>query len=214
MAGAAVLYVCIAWSVAPGFYDGIVNPTPYAFTCPPPIAGANVPPRSGHEVIPVVNGVSDPSAPFTDDGQFVIDLLPGAFDAQGKTSVTVDITPLPNCPSPPGVHISTNVYEVTADAPLTKEAIVVMVYSNLVTDPSYVYRADDPAGPWTNIGANAQARLWTIDTKTSKLGYFVAGYPITKSSGGGQLLPATVAFLIVAVLLASIPLTLSRRRKR
>ena len=95
-----------------------------------------------------------------------------------------------------------------------------LVYSNLVTDPSFVYRSDSPDGPWTSIGASNQARLWTIDTKTNKLGFFAAGFPSnavsksgsTASGGGQQALPWIVAGLIVAVLLAGIPLTIVRRR--
>ena len=210
----AGVYVAIAWSVSPGFYDAFPNPTPYSFTCPPAIAGTNVAPKSGHEVVPVTNGVSDAASPFTEDGQVVIGFLPGAFDAAGKTSVTVNITPLATCPSPPGFRFSTNVYEITADAPLVKTATIVMQYSNLTTQPSYVYRSDSPDGPWTNIGAGSQAQLWTINARTDRLGYFGAGYPITKSTGGNQLLPATVAFLIVAVLLLSVPMAIVRRRRR
>ncbi len=209
-----IVYACAAWSVAPGFYDGFTYPTPYAFTCPPPIAGSNVQPTSGYEVIPVTDGVSAESSPVTDDGQVTIDLLPGAFDAAGKQSVTVTITPLTTCAAPPGITFSTNTYDVSADAPLVKVVTLVMLYSNLTTDPSFIYRADDPAGPWTNIGAGSQAKPWTINARTDKLGYFAAGYPTTKSSGSSQLLPATVAFLIIAVLVLSVPMALVRRRRK
>ena len=48
-----------------------------------------------------------------------------------------------------------------------------------------VFDAYSPDGPWTNIGASAQAQIWTIDTKTDKLGYFSAGYPSNSVSTGG-----------------------------
>ena len=218
IAAAAAFYLAAAWMVAPGFYDGFAPPQPYNFVCPPPQAGANLPPASGHLVIKVINGVSDANSAFTDDGQLVIGFLPGSFDVTGKTSVTVDIKPVSPCPNSPGLHFSTNIYDITADAPLIKASTLVLRYSNLVVDPSFVYRADSPDGPWTNIGASAQAQIWTIDTKTDKLGYFAAGYPSNSVSSGGrsgssQILPVTIAVLIVAVLVGGIPLTILRRRQ-
>jgi hypothetical protein len=219
LAVAAVLYAGAAWMVSPGFYDGFSPPQPYNFVCPPSQAGSNLQPTSGHLVIKVIDGESDANSAFTDDGQVVIGFLPGSFDVTGKTSITVDIKPVP-CPTPAGLHFSTNTYQITADAPLVKPATLVMTYSNLTTDPSFVYRADSVDGPWTNIGASPQARLWTIDTKTDKLNsYFAAGFPSNALSNGGgsagggqQILPWIVAALIAAVLLAGIPLTIVRRR--
>jgi len=207
LAAAAAFYLAAAWMVAPGFYDGFAPPQPYNFVCPPAQAGANLPPASGHLVIKVINGVSDANSAFTDDGQVVIGFLPGAFDVTGKTSVTVDIKPVSPCPNSPGLHFSTNVYEITADATLIKSSTLVLRY-----------RAESPDGPWTNIGASAQAQIWTVDTKTDKLGYFAAGYPSNSVSSGGrsgssQILPVTIAVLIVAVLVGGIPLTILRRRQ-
>ena len=218
LAAAAAFYLAAAWMVAPGFYDGFAPPQPYNFVCPPAQDGANLPPASGHLVIKVINGVSDANSAFTDDGQVVIGFLPGAFDVTGKTSVTIDIKPVSPCPHSPGLHFSTNVYEITADATLIKSSTLVLRYSNLVVDPSFVYRAESPDGPWTNIGASAQAQIWTVDTKTDKLGYFAAGYPSNSVSSGGrsgssQILPVTIAVLIVAVLVGGIPLTILRRRQ-
>ena len=218
LALAAIAYLIAAWSVAPGFYDGFAPPQPYNFVCPPPQAGANSPPTTGHLVIKVINGVSDANSAFTDDGQIVIGFLPGAFDVTGKTQITVDIAPVSPCPNPPGLHFSTNTYHITADAPLIKSVTLVLRYSNLQLDPSAVYRADSADGPWTNIGAASQAQVYTIDTKTDKLGYFAAGYPsgsVSKggSAGGNQLLPVTIAVLIVLVLVGGVPLTILRRRQ-
>lgn len=224
LVAAAALYLVAAWSVAPGFYDGFAPQQPYNFVCPPPIAGANLQPTSGHLVIKVIGGVSDANSAFTDDGQVVIGFLPGAFDVTGKTQVTVDITPVSPCPNASGLKFSTNTYEITADAPLTKQSdkskwpTLVMRYSNLEPDPGYVYRASSPSGPWTNIGANSQAQPYTIDVKTDQLGYFAAGYPSGSVSRGGggasiQILPVTIAILIVLVLVGGVPLTIIRRRQ-
>jgi hypothetical protein len=229
LAVAAVIYVLAAWAVAPGFYDGFGPQQPYNWTCPPPQAGANIKPSSGHLVIKVINGKSDANAAFTEDGQIVVGFLPGAFDVTGKTSVTVDITPLPTCPQPTGLRFVTNVYQITADAPLYDHLTVggqsvppanpILRYSNLEPDPNDVYLAADPNGPWTSIGHTPQAAPYTIDAHTNKLGYFAAGYTASGATppgvvvGGGQTLPIIVAVLIVVVVLAGLPLAVIRRRR-
>ena len=221
LCAAAISYVLAAWMVAPGFYDGFGPPQPYNFTCPPPQAGANDKPKAGHLDVPVTNGVSEPSSAFTNDGQVVISFLPGVFEAKGKTRIAVDITPLDTCPQPTGIKFVTNVYDITADAPLKKgkRAGLVMRYSNLQPDPSDVYFATNPADPWTGLGRTPQAQPFTIDTSTPSLGYFGAGYPSASpppgvvTIGGGQLLPIIVAVLIVVVVLAGLPLAVVRRRQ-
>jgi hypothetical protein len=219
LAAAVIVYMVAAWMVAPGFYDGFGPPLPYNWTCPPPQAGSNQKPSSGHVDIKVIGGVSDANSVFTNDSQIVLGFLPGAFDAAGKTTISVDITPLPNCPEPPGIRFVTNVYRVTANAPLVKPANVVMFYSNLLPAPSSIYMAADPAGPWTSIGAAQDAQPYTIRTTTKSFGYFAAGYPISSAAsgvvrvGGGQVVPIVVAVLIGLVLLAGVPLAMLRRRR-
>ena len=218
LAAAAAAYIVAAWSVAPGFYDGFAPPQPYNFVCPPPQAGANNQPSSGQLTIKVINGVSDANSAFTDDGQLVIGFLPGAFDVTGKTEIHITITPVTPCPNPPTLHFATNAYQITADAPLVKSANLVMRYSNLAPDPSYIYRSDSADGPWTQLTIQQQAQLYTISTSTNKLGYFAAGYASNAISPGGggtgqNIVPIVVAALIVAVLLAGVPLTILRRRQ-
>jgi len=215
---AAIVYIVAAWSVAPGFYDGFAPPQAYNFVCPPPQAGANAQPNSGHLDIKVINGSSDPNSAFTDDGQLVIGFLPGAFDVSGKSSVNVTITPVSPCPNPNGLRFVTNTYLITADAPLVKSSNLVMRYSNVAQDPSYIYRAKTLDGQWTRLNVpQQQPQLWTISTQTDQLGYFAGGFPSSAISTGGssnqQILPIIVAVLIVAVLLAGLPLTVMRRRR-
>ena len=211
----AALYVVAAWSVAPGFYDGFTPPTPYPFVCPPPIAGAHAAPESGHAVLHLSNGASEPASVLTNDGMFVIGFVAGSFDMAGRTSVTVDITPVMPCPSAGTVRLVTNTYLVRADAQLIKRASLVMMYSDLEPDPSYVYRATSIDGPWTDIGASPQARTWTISTGTDQLGYFAAGFPSNAISTGGnnQVVLIVVAVLIAAVLLAGMLPVVVRRRQ-
>lgn len=227
IAAAAAVYLVAAWMVAPGFYDGFAPQQPYNWVCPPPVVGANsgVKAASGHLVINVIDGVSDANSAFTDDGQVVVSFLPGAFQAAGKSQVTVNITPVSPCPNPPGLHFATNVYLVTADAPLVQESAAAipcqptcigMRYTNLVPAPSFIYLANHVNGPWKNIGGN-EDEPFVIRTTTNQLGYFAAGYPTnatsTASGGPGQLLPIAAAVLIVGVLVAGIPLALLRRRR-
>ena len=219
LAAAAVGYLLAAWAVAPGFYDGFGPQQPYNWTCPPPQAGANTKPGSGHLEIKVLDGKSDANSAFTDDGQIVIGFLPGSFDVTGKTAVTVDIVPLPTCPRPAGLAFVTNVYQISADAPLVQSSNLSLVFSNLLPQPDDIYRADDPTGPWQSIGHNTQAAPFTIDTRTNQLGYFAAGYvqsgtpPPGTVTVGGSALPIIVAALIVIVVLAGLPLAVVRRRQ-
>lgn len=214
-----IVYILAAWTAPPGFYDGFGPQNPYNWTCPPPQAGANQKPASGHVDIKVINGVSDPNAAFTLDGQIVIGFLPGAFDAAGKDTISVDITPTSTCPNPPGITFVTNTYCINADAPLVKDSNITMVYSNLEPDPTAIYYAPSPDGPWTSLGASQQAAPFTIWTKTNKLGCFAAGYPKSSKKGdgavigGGQTIPIILAVLIVIVLLAGLPLAIARRRE-
>lgn len=218
IAVATVAYLVAAWMVAPGFYDGFTPPQPYNWVSPPPQAVAgNLQPRSGHLEIKVLGGVSDANSAFTDDGQVVIGFLPGAFDVTGKTTITIDITPESTFPPPDGLHFATNVYLVTADAPLVSAANLVLRYSDLVPAPSFVYLATDPNGPWKNISAGSESQPFTLQTSTKQLGYFAAGYPAGATSispsVSSKLLPIGVAVLIVGVLLAGIPLAMIRRRR-
>lgn len=218
-AAVTVLYLVAAWQVSPGFFEGFAPPEPYRWTCPPPQAGFTQKPASGHTDIPVAGGVSDAYSAFTSDSQAVIGFLPGAFDATGKTVISVDITPLASCPQPPGIKFVTNVYQITASAPLLKPSSLVLRYSNLLPDPGDVYSASSPDGPWTPHPRNLQAQIWTAEIRTASLGYFAAGYAQPPASpgqvrvGGGQALPIVVAALVVLVVLAGVPLAVLRRRR-
>lgn len=217
LATAAAVYLLAAWMVAPGFYDGFAPQMPYNWVCPPVHIAANQPPKSGHLEIKVIGGVSDANSAFTDDAQLVIGFLPGAFNATGKTVITVDIQPVSPCPKPPGLTFVTNAYLITADAPLVKKATLLMRYSDIVAAPSTVHYSASADGPWTSIGALSEAQPFTIDTSTDKLGYFAAGYPsnaVSHSGGNTWLLPLAIAVLIVAVLVAGVPLAMMRRRQR
>jgi hypothetical protein len=212
---AAIAYLVAAWLVAPGFYDGFAPQQPYNWVCPPIHIAGNKPALSGHLEIKVIGGVSDAQSAFTDDGQVVMGFLPGAFDATGKTVITVDIVPVTPCPKPAGITFATNAYLITADAPLVKKANLVMRYSDIIPAPGNVYFATAADATWTGIGALSESQPFTIDTTIDKFGYYSAGYPTSSVSHGGassQLLPIAIAILIIGVLVAGIPLAVMRRR--
>ena len=214
----AIAYLLAAWMVAPGFYDGFAPPQPYNFVCPPPQAGQNGRPGSGHLEIKVIGGVSDANSAFTDDGQVVVGFIPGAFDSTGKTTIPVDINPVSPCPKTEGLVFVTNTYLIAAGAPLVKKANLVFRYSDVVPAPSHIYHATSADGPWTSTGG-ADSAPFTLQTTFSEFGYFAAGYPSDSRPaagvriGGGQLLPIAVAVLIVAHLVAGIPLAITRCRR-
>lgn len=217
---AAAIYLVAAWMAAPGFYDGFGPRAPYNWTCPPPQAGANTKPSSGHVDVKVVNGASEADSAFTNDGQIVIGFLPGAFDATGTTSISVDIAPTTTCPQPTGLQFVTNVYHITATAPLVKDSNLVLLYSALEAAPTDIYFAHDPAGAWTKLPTQQQSQPYTIVGTTKSFGYFAAGLTASSTSpgtspvgSGTQLLPIIVAVLIILVVLAGLPLAVLRRRR-
>lgn len=212
----AISYVVVAWQVTPGFYDCCAVAPQYNWVSPPPFATSNKPPESGHDDIAVANGLNEPSAAATGDGQLVMGFLPGVFDPGAKSTITVDIKPVATFPDPHGLRFVTNVYLVTSNASLVKDAGIVMMYSDLLPDPSAMYVSTGDGSPWESIGASSQAQPWTINTKTRELGYFAAGYPSSATNGDGrnsQILPIAVAVLIVGVLVAGFPLAIVRRRR-
>jgi hypothetical protein len=210
-----VVYLLAAWAVAPGFYDGFTPQQPYNWVCPPIHVSGNLQPASGHLVIKVIDGVSDANSAFTDDGQVVVGFLPGAFDVTGKTSVTVDITPVSPCPKPAGLTFVTNAYNITADARLMKKANLVMRFSDLVPAPSDIYYSTSPDGQWTSV-VGQDGQPFTFVMQIQQFGYYAAGYPagaVAKRNTTSQLLPIAVAILIIGVLVAGLPLAVIRNRR-
>lgn len=219
LALAAVAYALAAWAVRPGFYDGLAPPSPYRWVSPPPsLAAGNQAPLGGHGVVPVLGGSTAPFTTYTSDGQVIISFLPASFKiGAGTKNVTITIKPVSDYPAPSGFTPATNVYLVQADAPLVKQALIQLQYSNAVPAPSYLYGVPESGGAWKNLGASNVSSVFTISSRSPFLGYFVAGYAKNKTSpgtptvAGGQLVPIIVAAVILLVLLAGVPLALLRR---
>lgn len=223
LAAAVVAYGVAAWAVAPGFYDGIAPPAPYRWVSPPPeFRSGNQQPLSGHQQVKVgTNDKVDPATVFTQDGQASISFTPGAFvTPPDKSPVTIDIKPQPVYPDPGSVHLSTNVYCVTATSSLApgQQVLVTLQYPSALPAPSGVY-AYQNSGPWQSIGSTGSAAPYYISARASTLGCFAGGYPANAGQSaqgarvsGGQAVPIIVALAILVVVLAGIPLAVLRRR--
>jgi hypothetical protein len=224
LALAAAAYVLAAWAVTPGFFDGIAPPEPYRWVSPPPqFKNGNQPPLPGHASFKVgSNGVLDPGTAFTGDGQASVSFIPGAFVAPpDRSPVTMDIKPVSAYPDTTGVHVATNVYCVTASKPVApgKDVLVTLRFSDQAPAPSDVYLLPDGSQSWRRLGSTGASAPYTISTRSTALGCFMAGYPAdagVKASGprvgGGQLVPILVAVAILVVVLAGVPLAVLRRR--
>lgn len=223
MALAATAYAIAAWSVTPGFFDGIAPPSPYRWVSPPAqFKSSNQQPLSGHGSTSVApNGVVNPGTAFTQDGQASVSFVPGAFVAPpGGSAVNIDIKPVETFPNASGLTFQTNVYCFTSSSPLAsgKDVLITLRYSNGVPAPTSVY-ASQGSGPWRNLGSTGSAAPFTISARSTFLGCFAAGYPANLQHsaqgarvGGGQALPVIVALAILLVVLAGIPLAVLRRR--
>lgn len=223
LALAAVAYALAAWSVAPGFYDGIAPPQPYRWVSPPPqLRSSNQQPLSGHATVKVgTNGVVDPGSVFTQDGQAALSFIPGTFQAPADRSpVAIDIKPQPVFPGPGRVQLVTNVYCFTSTSPLVsgKDPLVTLQFSSQVAQPSDVYGYEGD-GPWRKIGNTGSAAPYYIAARITALGCFAAGSERSArasggggSSGLGQALPIVAVLAVAIVVLAGIPLLVLRRR--
>lgn len=220
-----VAYVIAAWSVAPGFYDGIAPPQPYRWVSPPPqFRATNQPPQSGKGSVRVAsNGRVDPGSVFTQDAQASISFVPGAFTAPADRSpVTIEIQPQTTFPGPGGLHLATNVYCITATSTLAsgQDVLVTLQYSDQLPAPADVYMYDAGGTTWRKVGSTGSAAPFYIAARARALGCFAGGYPANAAQTaqgarlGGQTLPIIVALAILVVVLAGIPLAVLRRRSR
>lgn len=224
LAAIVLAYVLAAWSVAPGFYDGIAPTQPYRWVSPPPqFKSSNQQPLPGRGTARVAtNGVVDPGSVFTQDGQASIAFIPGTFTSPADRSpVTIEIKPVTQFPDPDGTHLATNVYCFTSTAPLVvgKQVLITLQFSDQLPAPSDVYEYQND-GPWQKIGSTGSAAPFFIAARATSLGCFAGGYPANAAQkaagarvGGGQMLPIIVALAILIVVLAGIPLAVLRRRR-
>jgi hypothetical protein len=225
LVAAVLAYVLAAWSVAPGFFDGLAPPGPYRWASPPPqFKQGNQPPLSGRGTAAVgPTGEVQPGTVQTQDNQAAISFIPGAFKAPADRSpVTIEITPQRRFPDPGNIQLATNVYCFASRAPIASghDVLITLTYSDGIAAPRDIYGYQDN-GPWRKVGNTGTSAPYTISAQPTWLGCFAAGIGRSATTGGGgglfgsgtQTLPVVVAVLIVLVLLAGLPLVLLRRRR-
>jgi hypothetical protein len=219
LASMVVLYSAAAWAVTPGFYDGLAPSQPYQWVSPPAQeAAGNKPPQGVRQA---VQGGGAASA-ATPDGQAQLFLDAGTFPS--GQSVTVGIEPVATFPPASGFLAQTNVYLVTASAPLNGPVSLFLAYSSHVGPaPSAVYVAPAAGGAWVRAGTAQTPQPYFVSVRTAQLGYVVAGVPAAATgssggaaaggaaSGGGSLLPVIAVAAVGLTVLAGVPLLLARR---
>lgn len=221
LAAAAVAYALAAWSVAPGFFDGLAPPGQYRWLSPPPqFKQGNQQPLSGHGTAAVgPTGEVEPVTVQTGDNQAALSAIPAAFvTPPSHAPVTIQITPVGQYPNPGNLQLGTNVYCVTSTSPIAAghDVLITLTYSDGIAAPRFVYGYQTGATTWEKLGSTGTSAPYTISVQVPHLGCFAAASDKTASGGGfslsGQTLPVLVAILIVLVLLAGLPLVLLRRR--
>jgi hypothetical protein len=219
---ATAVYVLAAWSVRPGFYDGVGAPQ-YAYVNPPPYqATVNVQPTSGHGILGLRpdGTVAGGSVKTADQpvAQASMAIPAGALAPPSSPPVTIAIAPYDVPAHVPGVTLIGNMYCFTANTTFNagRHGTVALMWPADRPAASGVYFAVDPAGPWRFLGGRIDLGnyVWTSDADA--FGCFAVGYPTPRPGGGptvgGAVLPAITALLIAIVLLAGLPLALRRRR--
>jgi hypothetical protein len=217
LAVAAGVYLVVAWSIEPGFFDGFAppSPVPYRWVSPPPdLAGANRPPIAVHETVTVQPGVQTLGV-GTSDRQAQLLFQPGTF--AGSAPVLVDVQPETRFPGLAGIDASTNVYLMRASAPLTMPATVRLLFSERSHGGS-LYRAEYPDGPWQSIGSVDPRGLPYYQGQTTALpAYFVGGTATAAAARPRYSQQPTLQIVLIAgvvlVLLGAVPLLLVRRRQ-
>ena len=225
LAVAAAAYPIVALQSPPGFFEGFCPPVDYRFVSPPKGVAVTRAPGAAHADIKVVKGVVNLGfvATSEDNPQAILSFVPGAFQAPSDgASVAVDIKPVKSFPAPTGITLVTNVYQLSASAPIVKPSNLRLLYSTVLPAPSTIYQAD-PGGAWKPVSSNPSSGSGCTDVvaQVSSVGLYAAGYPGSSSNpqsggskiGGGQTLPIIAALVIVIVVLAGIPLAVVRRRR-
>jgi hypothetical protein len=209
------IYLLVAWGTQPGFYDGFAPPQPYRWVSPPPQSAGSTtqPPVSAHQTVTSQPGVQQIGV-GTSDRQAQLLFQPGTF--AGTAPVVVDVEASDRFPPLKGFEPSTNVYLIRSSVPLAKPATVRLLFSE-VSRTGKLYRAGYPKGPWQAIGSPDPQGLPYFQGLTSTLpAYFVGGSPVTQLPRRPNPLAPTFPLLLAAavavVLLAAVPLVLSRRR--
>jgi hypothetical protein len=215
-------------------FEGFSPPPAYQWVSPPAqFASGNQKPSPTTDQITVTNGRSNLAAPGTGDGQFSMNLPPGAITAAGASSIRVHITPLDPAtlgPLPAGLFPDGNAYhvELTLD-PSSQPVTNLDTSGNLVLQLPAVGHTVlfSPDGKtWQDLQAkSAAAGSTTMVAAVKSVGFFVGaatadingqtGSAAKKGSGsstGTIVLAVLVVLLVIAILFG--PLAYRRLRPR
>jgi hypothetical protein len=216
-----VLYTVTAWLTPPGFFDGLAPPQPYNWVSPPPaFRSGNKAPSAGELTVKVVNRAVPSGLAFTKDGQARLMFNAGTFSPSANADrLTIQLQPVTDFPKPVGLQLLTNVYSITASAPMAKPAVVTLTYAYNLQPPSELFFAERRDAPWRSLGASGTFAPYTITATTSSLGYFAAGSRSQASTRRAEQrstfqvnLPLVVGFLLAILALGSLPLVFLARR--
>jgi hypothetical protein len=185
LSATSAAYIAMAWMSPPGFYDGFAPTAPYNWVSPPPQSAAgNKQPLSGHVIVKVSDGQSQAFLVSTDDGQARIDLSKGAFEvAPGTNEIVVDIKPQRQYPAISGFQAGSNVYLLSASAPLKGAQVVSLMYPGDQAPPSNLFFAGPAARTWSRAPEQPTAATYYLSGTVTAFGYLVAGSPTTANSG-------------------------------
>src|SRR3954470_3794034 len=207
-------------------FEGFSPPPAYQWVAPPAqFASGNQKPSPTTDQITVTNGRSNLAAPGTADGQFSMNLPPGAITAAGASSIRVHFTPLDPAtlgPLPAGLFPDGNAYHVELTlAPAGQPVTNLDTSGNLVMQlpavgHTVLFSPDGKA--WQDLQAkSAAAGSTTMAASVKTVGFFVGaatadingqtGPAAKKGSGsstGTIVLAVGVVLLVIVILFGPI----------
>jgi len=214
-------------------FEGFSPPPAYQWVSPPAqFASGNQKPSPANDQITVTNGRSNQAAPGTGDGQFSMNLPPGAITASGSSSIRVHITPLDPAtlgPLPAGLFPDGNAYhfELALD-PSGQPVTTLDTSGNLVLQlpavgHTVLFSPDGKA--WQDLQAKAAAAGSTTMVAAVKTAGFFVGAATVDINGqtgsakkGSGTSTGTIALAVVVVVLVIVilfgPIAYRRLRPR
>ena len=195
-------------------FEGVGPAQPYQWVKPPPqFAATNVPPKSGANDIPFVNGQTPAAVAATPDSQFIVNFSAKAFPPQsGATGVHVTTNPLDPAtlgPVPSGGHADGNAYRIQfayrpAAAPVGTLAAPADVIVNAPSPTAGLLYSTDGT-TWKQITSQQVGGPSTVGGSFAGPGYYLAfssgaaPTPANAGKSGGGIGTILIAVAVVAV---------------
>lgn len=195
-------------------FDGVGPPPAYQWVNPPAqFKSGNLKPSPGTGRVAFTGGRSDAGAFQTPDGQFVVDLTPGAIAPHPPdTSVDARLTPLDpaglgSLPTP--LRAAGNAYRIQlAYGPSKQPLDTVATPGDLfltVPEPAEVILYSPDGRAWQRLDTKQIATGAEVGTQFSRTGWYVAAtsapHAAAKGGAGGSS-GSTVAIVVVVVVVA------------